>query len=36
MIMQGMTVESEVLKVSEEFSLLKYPEEIRDVLVFPL
>lgn len=34
MIMQDMTVESKVLKVSEEFSLLKYPEEIRVLFKF--
>lgn len=32
--MQGMTVESKVLNVSEEFSLLKYPEEIKVLFKF--
>lgn len=33
-IMQSITVESKVLMVSEEFSLLKYPGEIRVVFKF--
>lgn len=33
-IMQGMTVKSKVLKVSEEFSLLQYSEQIRVLFKF--